>query len=1053
MAKAKKVKSPSATSPQQATATTAASPISINTNASVQSQPVPNHAAPPSESSPVGSLHTTSSIAATVAATSTSSSAPKHSHQPRNAKPPKETRSLEEQMFSPASALPPVVPTASPPPEKKFKDMTPEEQRAFKEKGEAEKLAKKLAKQQKAAASGQQQSSQQQQQQQPQHLPQPQQQHLPDQAVPSFAKQPSGINATVGAAGLASSPSVVSASTSSLSAINPPNLSSMSSQANMRASSQIKFDDVKHQKRALVKGRTLAQKPVPLLSHLTQFEKSGMGAARAIQLLDNGLLKNNMLHPAIVSLGVQFSEFIIAGGIARCLAMLSAFKKVIADYVTPPGTAIQRNLNSYLSKQIDHLTTTRHLAQTMKFAIRQLKSEVSNMSIEMSDEDSKAHLLSWIDTFIKERIISADESIVEKALEKIKNGDVILVFGRSAVVERLLLQARETNINFRVIVSDARPKLEGKILLNRLVARGIDCTYVMVSSLGAVIPKVTKLIIGASALLSNGAVLSRAGTAMVAMMAQDAHVPVMVLCELIKFSDLVQLDSFVWNEIGDPDELVNVKTQSPWKVLPSVLSPPSQDSTGTKQRILKDWREVPELKLLNLHYDITPAQFITLVICENGCIPSTSVLSVIANMKIEEEKNLKKIYSDSKRRVQLLGLNILRPLLGLTSSKETAIKKAAAACIAATTELAEIHNEMRKKELLETIVSLLSPDEPAEVQDEAAFALANLAKDFSIKAEIRKVGGIKALVKLLPSTDPDVRKNVALALSLLMEDFSNRTEIRYVNGLGPLLELLGEEFPEIQENTLMSLILSAEDHANRIEIRRLNGVRRLIDMLGQDLPELHHLTLTCISKCLEDSETVNIFPEINGLPPIIKMLSSDDVRNKKNASLVLSKVAKTDRNQNFIRDAGALPVLTTNISHSDVGTVSHAALALGNLAKNEINQLEMNKSGLVETFFKLISHEDVDVCRQSTFALSSLCLNAKIRFKIKTNELIGPIMKLFALDDPQTLVNACECVANLAEDTVNRQDIIKLGGVQMLMALLNRSETVVQSAACLALAR
>ncbi|KAJ3388262.1 Eukaryotic translation initiation factor 2B, subunit 4 delta, 67kDa [Entophlyctis sp. JEL0112] len=430
----------------------------------------------------------------------------------------------------------------------------------------------------------------------------------------------------------------------------------MSSQANMRASSQIKFDDVKHQKRALVKGRTLAQKPVPLLSHLTQFEKSGMGAARAIQLLDNGLLKNNMLHPAIVSLGVQFSEFIIAGGIARCLAMLSAFKKVrkslshkitslqvIADYVTPPGTAIQRNLNSYLSKQIDHLTTTRHLAQTMKFAIRQLKSEVSNMSIEMSDEDSKAHLLSWIDTFIKERIISADESIVEKALEKIKNGDVILVFGRSAVVERLLLQARETNINFRVIVSDARPKLEGKILLNRLVARGIDCTYVMVSSLGAVIPKVTKLIIGASALLSNGAVLSRAGTAMVAMMAQDAHVPVMVLCELIKFSDLVQLDSFVWNEIGDPDELVNVKTQSPWKVLPSVLSPPSQDSTGTKQRILKDWREVPELKLLNLHYDITPAQFITLVICENGCIPSTSVLSVIANMKIEEEKNLKKM--------------------------------------------------------------------------------------------------------------------------------------------------------------------------------------------------------------------------------------------------------------------------------------------------------------------------------------------------------------------------------------------------------------------------
>ncbi|KAJ3129438.1 Eukaryotic translation initiation factor 2B, subunit 4 delta, 67kDa, partial [Physocladia obscura] len=591
----------------------------------------------------------------------------------------------------------------------------------------------------------------------------------------------------------------------------PPLLTTMSSQAaNMRAASQIRFDDVRHQKRAVVKGRTLAQKPVPLLAHLTQFEKSGMGAARTIQLMDGQQRNNSMVHPAIVSLGVQFSEFIISGGIARCVAMLAAFKRVIADYVTPPGTAIQRNLNSYLSKQIDHLTTTRGLAQTMKFAIRQLKSEISNISIEASDEDTKAHLLHWIDTFIKEKIVSAHESIVEKALEKVKHGDVILTFGRSAVVERLLIEAAKRKIDFKVIISDARPKLEGKVLLTRLVALGVNCTYVLVTSLGAVMSKVTKVIIGASALLSNGVLLSRTGTAIVAMMAYDSHIPVMVLCELIKFSELVQLDSFVWNEIGDPDELVNIKTQSPANVLPSVLMPPpnQENNTQSKQPILKEWRDIPDLKLLNLHYDITPAHFISLVVCENGCIPSTSVLSVVTNMKLEEEKNLKKQHS--KRRCQLLNLNILKYLLDLTWSKEISVKKAAIACIAATTELAEIHPEMRKKELLDSIISLLSVDEIPEVQDEAAFTLANLAKDFSIKSDIRKAGGIKALVKLLPSTDPDVKKNVALALSSLLED-CNTSEIRYANGLAPLLELLGAEFPEIQENTLISLILSAED--------------------------------------------------------------------------------------------------------------------------------------------------------------------------------------------------------------------------------------------------
>ncbi|TPX73442.1 hypothetical protein CcCBS67573_g05291 [Chytriomyces confervae] len=407
----------------------------------------------------------------------------------------------------------------------------------------------------------------------------------------------------------------------------------------------------------------------------------------------------------------------------------------------------------------------------------------------------------------------------------------------------------------------------------------------------------------------------------------------------------------------------------------------------------------------------------------------------------------------SKYRVQLLNSNILKPLLNLTTSKDMAIKKATVACIAASTELAEIHAEMRKKELLETLVSLLAVEEPPEVQDEAAFAISNLAKDFALKSEIRKAGGIKALVKLLPVHDPDVKKNTALALSSLLEDFTNRSEIRYVNGLAPLLELLGAEFPEIQENTLMSLILCAEDQSNRVEIRRANGIKRLIDMLGQDVPELHQWTLLCLSKCLEDSETVNIFPEIGGLPPVMKMLSSEDVRAKRNASLVLSKVARNDRNQNFIREAGALQVLISNLNHPDPGTVSHAALALGALAKTEINQLELNKAGAVEIFIKLLAHEDVDICRQSAFALSSLCLNIKTRNKIKAQEAIGGVLRLLTLEDSQTLVNACDCIANLAEDTPNRIDAVKFGGVSSLLSALNKADTSVQASACLALAR
>lgn len=55
---------------------------------------------------------------------------------------------------------------------------------------------------------------------------------------------------------------------------------------------------------------------------------------------------------------------------------------------------------------------------------------------------------------------------------------------------------------------------------------------------------------GAHALLNNGAVYSRVGTAMVAMAASDKQIPVMICCETYKFVNRTQVDSLVLNELG-----------------------------------------------------------------------------------------------------------------------------------------------------------------------------------------------------------------------------------------------------------------------------------------------------------------------------------------------------------------------------------------------------------------------------------------------------------------------------------------------------------------------
>ncbi|KAJ1553481.1 Armadillo repeat-containing protein 3 [Cladochytrium tenue] len=408
----------------------------------------------------------------------------------------------------------------------------------------------------------------------------------------------------------------------------------------------------------------------------------------------------------------------------------------------------------------------------------------------------------------------------------------------------------------------------------------------------------------------------------------------------------------------------------------------------------------------------------------------------------------------TRNRVQLLNAGVLTPLLGLAASKDASVKKAAAACLAATTEIGDIHPEMRRKDLLERIISLLATDEAPEVQDEAAFAAANLAKDFSNKTTIRNLGGMKALIRLLESPDPDVKKNSALALSILLEDFTNRTELRYLSGVVPLLEVLSSEFQEIQENALLCLIHAAGDYNNRIEIRQCNGIKRLIGMLSLDTPDLHHLVLTCLANCLEESETASMFPDIDGIGPVMRHVQGEGVKAKRNAAIVLARVARTERNQNLLREAGAVTALTTCLSHADASVASSACIGVSALARSEMNQLEFLKQGVPETLVRLMAGEDQSVCRQAALAFSVLCLNAKVRSKIKLSDSLVAIVKLLQSDDAQTIINAAECVSNIADDTDNQAVLsrdFKLDGIGKLVHLIVSKDVEVARAAAYAL--
>ena len=120
-------------------------------------------------------------------------------------------------------------------------------------------------------------------------------------------------------------------------------------------------------------------------------------------------------------------------------------------------------------------------------------------------------------------------------------------------------------------------------------------------------------------------------------------VPVLVLCETVKFTAKAALDSIIINEVADPDALVDVDEPTILSTSKSAATPAESAKGAKKQgnqrdkddddsddkngasKGLEGWKDQPNLFLLNLMYDVTPAEFLDLVVCELGSLPPRAV--------------------------------------------------------------------------------------------------------------------------------------------------------------------------------------------------------------------------------------------------------------------------------------------------------------------------------------------------------------------------------------------------------------------------------------------
>ena len=216
----------------------------------------------------------------------------------------------------------------------------------------------------------------------------------------------------------------------------------------------------------------------------------------------------------------------------------------------------------------------------------------------MSTEELKEIAIKAAEDF-KKNSMEAIKKISEIGAKRIRNGDIIMTHCNSSVVISILKEAKRQGKEFEVIATETRPRFQGRLTAKALAEAGIPVTLIIDSAARYFMPKVDKVIVGADAITANGAVVNKIGTSQIALAAHEARVRVFVGAETYKFSPSTILG-----------ELVEIEERPIEEVMPL--------------------EELPKgVKVANPAFDITPPEYIDIIITEKGIIPPQAAILIL----------------------------------------------------------------------------------------------------------------------------------------------------------------------------------------------------------------------------------------------------------------------------------------------------------------------------------------------------------------------------------------------------------------------------------------
>ena len=175
--------------------------------------------------------------------------------------------------------------------------------------------------------------------------------------------------------------------------------------------------------------------------------------------------------------------------------------------------------------------------------------------------------------------------VAERAAALIQEGTAVMTYSFSSTILAAFREAWRRGKQFSVICPESRPVCEGLAMAASLGMAGIPSSLIADSAIYQLLPEVDLVLVGTDAVCRRG-IVNKTGTTLLALAARDLKVPIYALCS----SD---------------------------KLLPRTYDPPPEEPKDSRELLE---REMPNVKVRNYNFDVTPLTYLCGIVTEEGIL-------------------------------------------------------------------------------------------------------------------------------------------------------------------------------------------------------------------------------------------------------------------------------------------------------------------------------------------------------------------------------------------------------------------------------------------------